>query len=67
MFEPSGMEKNCIGSQSPQRTVVLEKKKKVPGAIYLGGSALILSEWETGRVTANDVKVSRLLHPGIKS
>jgi hypothetical protein len=26
--EPSGMEENCIGSQSPQRTVVLEKKKK---------------------------------------
>jgi hypothetical protein len=22
------MEENCIGSQSPQRTVVLEKKKK---------------------------------------
>jgi hypothetical protein len=25
---PSGMEEHCIGSQSPQRTVVLEKKKK---------------------------------------
>jgi hypothetical protein len=24
---PEGMEEDCIGSQGPQRTVVLEKKK----------------------------------------
>jgi hypothetical protein len=36
MFGPSGMVENCTGSQSPQWTVVLEKKKKY-GNYWLEG------------------------------